>query len=112
MHTINAVSRRFQNIRRHGDRDPLLNLEIDPLRPANNLLWGYIQDEPNRLSVARLSAECAHEYGFQLYGKAVPRFRLADVRSKFLEAFNNLLYQSFVFFKEDAQTTVIADGYP
>ena len=26
-----------------GDRDPLANLEIDPLRPLNNLLWGYIQ---------------------------------------------------------------------
>ena len=52
MQTMNAISRRFQNIRR-GDRDPLLNLEIDPLRPANNLLWGYVQDEPNRLSVAR-----------------------------------------------------------
>ena len=26
------------------------NLEIDPLRPLNNLLWGYIQDEQHRLT--------------------------------------------------------------
>src|SRR6202041_1835639 len=31
---------------------------------------------------------------------------------KFLEAFHNLLYQCSVFFKEDFQTTVIADGFP
>lgn len=112
MQTMNAISRRFQNIRKHGDRDPLLNLEIDPLRPANNLLWGYVQDEPNRLTVARRASEYMHEYGLSLYGKALHHVHSADTRSKFLEAFHNLLYKAFVFFKEDAQTTVIADGYP
>jgi hypothetical protein len=111
MQTMNAISRRFQNVRR-GDRDPLLNLEIDPLRPANNLLWGYVQDEPNRLSVARRASEYMHEYGLSLYGKALHHVHSADTRSKFLEAFHNLLYQASVFYKEDAQTTVIADGYP
>ena len=95
-----------------GERDPLLNLEIDPLRPANNLLWGYVQDEPNRLSVARRASEYMHEYGLSLYGKALHHVHSADTRSKFLEAFHNLLYQASVFYKEDAQTTVIADGYP
>ena len=51
--TINATCRRFQNVHDAGPRDPLANLEIDPLRPLNNLLWGYIQDEYNRLSVRR-----------------------------------------------------------
>jgi hypothetical protein len=111
MQTMNAISRRFQNVRR-GERDPLLNLEIDPLRPANNLLWGYVQDEPNRLSVARRASEYMHEYGLSLYGKALHHVHSADTRSKFLEAFHNLLYQASVFYKEDAQTTVIADGYP
>lgn len=110
--TINAISRRFQNMRRSNDRDPLLNLEIDPLRPVNNLLWGFIQDEVNQLSVARRAYEYQHEYGLTLYGKAVPNLQPADSRSKFVEAFNNLLYQSSVFFKEDFQTTVIADGFP
>jgi hypothetical protein len=113
MQTMNAISQRFQNIRRLGDRDPLLNLEIDPLRPVNNLLWGFIQDEQNRLSVGRRGYEYLHEYGLAIYGKAAPIMpAAADVRSKFLEAFHNLLHQSSIFFKEDFQTTVIADGFP
>jgi hypothetical protein len=36
----------------------------------------------------------------------------ADNRSKFIEAFHNLLHLCAVFFKEDNDTTVIADGYP
>ncbi len=110
--SINAVSRRFQNVRGAGDRDPLAHLEIDPLRPLNNLLWGYIQDEWNRLTVKRRAYEYDHHYGLTLYGKAVPSLRPADSRSKFLEGFHNLLYVCSVFFKEDNDTTVIADGYP
>lgn len=109
--TMNAVSQRFQNVR-GGERDALRNLEIDPLRPLNNLLWGYVQDEFNRLTVRRRAYEYAHHYGLTLYGKATDGLRAADIRSKFLEAFHNLLYQSAVFFKEDFQTTVIADGFP
>lgn len=110
--SINAVSRRFQNVRGPGDRDPLAHLEIDPLRPLNNLLWGHIQGEWNRLSVKRRAYEYDHHYGLTLYGKAVPALRPADSRSKFLEGFHNLLYVCSVFFKEDNDTTVIADGYP
>lgn len=36
--SINAVSRRFQNLRAPGVRDPLAHMEIDPLRPLNNIL--------------------------------------------------------------------------
>ena len=110
--TINAVSRRFQNVRGPGDRDPLAHLEIDPLRPLNNLLWGHIQDEWSRLTVKRRAYEYDHHYGLTLYGKAVSSFRPADSRSKFLEGFHNLLHLCSVFFKEDNDTTVIADGYP
>jgi hypothetical protein len=110
--TMNAVSQRFQNVRGPNERDPLMNLEIDPLRPLNNLIWGYIQDEYNRLSVRRRAYEYTHHYGLTLYGKATAGMQPADTRSKFLEAFHNLLYQTSVFFKEDFQTTVIADGYP
>ncbi len=110
MQTINAVSLRFQNVRRPGDA--LLNLEIDPLRPVNNLLWGYIQDEFNRLSVSRRAHEYLNAYGCTIYGKAAAGLNPAEVRSKFLEAFHNLLSQSAKFFKEDLQTTVIADGFP
>lgn len=109
--TMNAVSRRFQNVRGSGDRDPLANMEIDPLRAMNNLLWGYVQDEFNRLTVRRRAYEYVHHYGLTLFGKAASDLNAADRRSKFLEAFHNLLYQASIFFKEDFQTTVIADGF-
>ena len=70
--TLNAISLRFQNIRGAGDRDPLSMLEIDPLRPLNNLLWGYIQDEQHRLTLTRRVYEYDHHYGLTLVGKAVP----------------------------------------
>ncbi|WP_454624711.1 hypothetical protein [Bradyrhizobium cenepequi] len=110
--TMNAISRRFQNVRGPGDRDPLAHLEIDPLRPLNNLLWGYIQDEQNLLTVKRRAYEYDHHYGLATYGKAVPPLRPADSRSKFLEGFHNLLHVTSVFYKEDNDTTVIADGFP
>jgi hypothetical protein len=110
--TMNAISLRFQNRRGPADRDPLANLEIDPLRPLNNLLWGFIQDEYNRLTVIRRAYEYDHHYGLSLYGRAVPEMRTADSRSKFIEAFHNLLYRAATFYRADADTTVIADGFP
>jgi hypothetical protein len=109
--SINAIARRFQNVRAPGDRDPLAHLEIDPLRPLSNLLWGYIQDEKNLLTVKRRAYEYDHQYGLALYGKAVPALRPADSRSKFLEAFHHLLHRCSLFYKEDNDTTVIADGF-
>jgi hypothetical protein len=110
--TMNAICMRFQNRRGPSDRDPLANLEIDPLRPLNNLLWGYIQDEYNRLTVPRRAYEYDHHYGMRLYGKAVPELRSADSRSKFIEGYHNLLYRASQFYREDADTTVVADGFP
>ena len=109
--TLNAIALRFQN-RRSGARDPLANLEIDPLRPLNNLFWGYIQDETHRLTLRRRAYEYDHHYGLTMYGKAVPKLESADSRSKFLEAFHNLLHRTAVFYREDADTTVIADAFP
>ena len=110
--TMNAICMRFQNRRGPLDRDPLADLEIDPLRPLNNLLWGYIQDEYNRLTVPRRAYEYDHHYGLKMVGKAVPELRSADSRSKFIEAFHNLLHRTAAFYREDADTTVIADGFP
>jgi hypothetical protein len=109
--TLNEISLRFQNKRRGSGRNPLANLELDPLRPLNNLLWGYIEDERHRLTVVRRAYEYDHHYGLRLYGRAVPTLRPADSRSKFLEAFHTLLYRTSVFYQEDADTTVIADGF-
>lgn len=109
--TMNAIAFRFQNMR-SSPRDPLGELEIDPLRPLNNLLWGLIQDEHNRLTIPRRAYEYDHHYGLKLVGKAVPGLASADSRSKFIEAFHNLLYRTAIFYREDADTTVIADAFP
>ena len=42
----------------------------------------------------------------------MPPLRPADSRSKFLEGFHNLLHMCSVFYKEDNDTTVIADAFP
>ena len=110
--SVNAIARRFQNVRGHGHHDPLVNLEIDPLRPLNNLFWGFIQDEQHRLSVVRRNYEYDHEYGLRLEGRAVSHVRTADSRSKFIEAFHSLLNLCGSFYKQDDDTTVIADGFP
>jgi hypothetical protein len=110
--TLNAISRRFQNFRAASERDPLARFDIDPLRRLNSLFWGYIQDEQHRLTVVRRAYEYNHEYGLALEGKALRALTPSDSRSKFLEAFHNLLYLCTIFFKEDDDTTVVADGFP
>ena len=104
--------RRFQNIRGRWQNDPLANMEVDPLRPLNNLFWGYIQDEQHRLSVVRRNYEYDHHYGLRLSGKAVNNVRTADSRSKFLEAFHTLLSVVSRFYRLDDDTTVKADAFP
>jgi hypothetical protein len=110
--SINAVSRRFQNLRAPGVRDPLAHVEIDPLRPLNNILWGYVEDERDRLSIKRRAYEYQHQYGLSLYGKAVADLRPADSRSKFIEAFHNLLNKCADYYRAKQDTTVDPDGYP
>lgn len=109
---MNSITRRFQNIRGPLQNDPLANMEVDPLRPLNNLLWGYIQDEQHRLSVVRRNYEYDHHYGLRLSGKAVNNMRPADSRSKFLEAFHTLLSVVSRFYRLDDDTTVKADAFP
>jgi hypothetical protein len=110
--TMNTLLRRFQNVRSPLSNDPLANLEIDPLRPLNNLIWGLIQDEQHRLSVLRRNYEYDHHYGLRLAGRAVQDIRAADTRSKFLEAFHTLLSITSAFYKRDDDTTIVADGFP
>lgn len=109
--TMNAISLRFQNVRT-GRNDPLAGLNIDPLRPINNLVWGYIEDERNRLSMARRNLEYQYEYGISLIGPAVPVVQVAESRSQFLPAFHNLLKTAIDFYQQANYTTVIPDGFP
>jgi hypothetical protein len=110
--TLDAIAWRFQN-RPSGPpgRDPLAGLEIDPLRPLSNLLWGWIQDTQHRLTVSRRAYEYDHEYGVLLSTKPGRRVRGADSRSRFIEAFHNLLVVCSEFYIRDDDTTVIADGF-
>jgi hypothetical protein len=110
--TMNVITQRFQNLRSPLATDPLANTEIDMLRPLNNLLWGYTQDEQHRLTVVRRNYEYDHHYGIRLDGKAVRDMRPADSRSKFLEAFHHLLRLLTEFYKQDDDTTVKADAFP
>jgi len=109
---MNAISWRFQNrSSAMPGRDPLAGLDIDPLRPLNNLLWGYIQDQQHRLTTRRRAYEYDHHYGLALTSTPRLRVRGADSRSRFIEAFHNLLSLCWEFYKEDDDTTVIADGF-
>lgn len=110
--TMNAILYRFQNRRSGRGRDPLAHMELDPLRSLNNILWGFVQDEQHRLSVARRAYEYDHHYGFSIQGPAVPRLRTADSRPKLIEALNHMLSRCAVFYEQDDDTTRIADGFP
>ena len=109
---VNTIARRFQNIKGEGAIDPLANVEIGPLRPLSNLMWGYIQDEQHRLTVRRRAYEYDHHYGITLQGKAVTNMRTADSRSKFIEAFHMLMNLCMKFYRQYDDTTVVADGFP
>jgi hypothetical protein len=79
---------------------------------VNNLLWGLVQDQQHRLTTVRRAYEYDHHYGLPLSAKPGPPVRGADPRSRFMQAFHNLLAVSSVFMKEDDDTTHIADGFP
>jgi hypothetical protein len=108
--TMQAISVRFQNERGGADHDPLAELEISYLRPLNNLLWGYIQDEQHRLTPQRRAYEYDHQYGLRLNG-AVGSLQPVDSRSRFLQAFDDLLRKTALFYTH-ADATTAADAFP
>ncbi|MFC3282951.1 hypothetical protein [Litchfieldella rifensis] len=114
MQTINAITLRFQNrrVRPNGEPDPLANLALDPLRPLNNLLWGYLQDTHQRLTVARRAYEYEHEYGLRIVGKAVGDLQPVERRTRFLEAFHALLHAAAVFYHDEQNRMVQPDPFP
>lgn len=111
--TMIAITQRFKNIantRRNG-KDPLAGFATDPLRPLNNILWGYIQDSMHRLTVERRAYEYEHEYGLRLIGDAVKNMQPAERRSNFISAFHDLLHKCCVLFKEADDRTRTPDGF-
>jgi hypothetical protein len=109
---LNVLSMRFQNRRVREGRDPLAQLELSPLRPLSSIFWGYVQDEQHRLSLVRRTYEYEHEYGISLRGKAVPNVQAVDRRSKFIEAFHDLLFRCMQFYREQANLQFNPDAFP
>ncbi|GAA3948307.1 hypothetical protein [Hymenobacter algoricola] len=111
--TMNAISLRFQNVRRNGaGPDPLANLNLDPLRPLSNLIWGFIEDERFRQTINRRNQEYKYEYGYSLKGRAVQDIPAAEHRSNFQRGFHSLLRVAMEFYQQANFTTVIPDGFP
>jgi hypothetical protein len=108
---INALTLRFQN-RRYPGPDVLKRFDISPLRPLNNILWGYVQREQNRLSLARRAYEYDHHYGLRLQGQAVPPMLPADSRAQFIESFHRLLQEASRYYRTAMDTTMNADAFP
>src|SRR5690606_26945498 len=109
---LKALALRFQNKKSVSLKNPLDRFATDPLRALNNLLWGFIEDEPNRLSLARRALEYQYEYGLSIRGKAVPKLESVESREKFLKAFHTLLHLCAEFFREDRDATIYTDGFP
>jgi hypothetical protein len=104
--------RRFQNIRSGPGPDPLAQVDLDPLRPLSNALWGMVNDEQHRLTDTRVAYELFHHYGITLLQRGQPPIRPADSRVRFLEAFHTLLHVAAEFYEREDDTTVIADPFP
>ncbi len=110
--TMKALSLRFQNKRSRNLRNPLERIALDPLRPLSNLLWGFVEDEPARLSLNRRVHSYREHYGFQIEGKAVEKLQSIDTRRGFIAAFHTLLNLCSTFFRELDDNTVTQDGFP
>lgn len=108
--TMLAIARRFQNIK-NGYKDPLLNFALDPLRPLNNILWGYIQDTQHRLTPTRRNYEYASEYDMVVMSTMKPGFNPADRRSTFLKSFHRLIYEATEYFIQADNTIIKPDGF-
>lgn len=110
--TLNHIIARFQN-RRLSVGDPLARFDVSPLVPLRSLLWSWVENEQQRLTVRRRAAEYEFEYGLSLIGRAVPHSRTyVERRANFLSAFHTVLHQATVFYKQLDDLTVNADGFP
>ena len=111
--SLNHILARFQNRRLGNGRDTLGRLDLNPLLPLRNLLWGFVDDERRRLTVRRRAAEYEYQYGLRLLGRAVPhQSTVVERRTQFLEAFHGLLHACHGYYKERDDLTVEADAFP
>lgn len=111
--TLNVILARFQNRRLGPDYDALARFDVTPLLPLRNLLWGWAEDEINRMTLRRRAAEYEYEYGLTMVGKAVPPpSTVVERRSGFLEAFHKVIHQAHTYYRDADDLTRRADPFP
>ena len=112
--TMNHILARFQNRRIRAAATPLARFDLNPLLPLRNLLFGWAEEEVDRLTVRRRAAEYEYEYGLRpaSAGPCPPSARWWSGARQFLEAFHTLLHAALVFYKERDDKTVDADAFP
>lgn len=110
--TMNAISLRFQNVKKRQGPDPLANFALDSLRPLGNLLWGYVEDERFRTTMVRRCYSYDDNYGISLRGKAVPVLSSVESRSRFIGAFHQLLKMANDYYQQSNFLTVKPDAFP
>lgn len=107
--SINAICRRFQNV----DVPPLRFLNVSAIRgSAANQLLGFIEDEPHRLRPARRSAFYAEQLGVTLRGKAIPPLVHAEVRTRAMECFHEVLRLAIDYYREGTDLQKRPDPFP
>ena len=107
-----AICLRFQNRRAPTLRDPLINLDVHPLRPLSNLIWSYVRSERDLLTPQRRNLEYEYAMGISLVGNAVKAEEAVVRRSGFLAAFHGVLNAASQYYREEQDTNVIPDPYP
>jgi hypothetical protein len=110
--TIKIIALQFQNRRLPAGYTPISQFQVDALRPLSNLVWGWVQGEADRLSVARRAHEYHHQYGLSLIGRATRDVQPSDDRSRFIAAFHELLHKATLFYELADDIMHHADGFP
>ena len=85
-------------------KDVRAHLSLGPARPLGDLLWGCRQDEEHGLTL-----QFVDKY-YRERARRATRSKLDSLGS--LSRFQGLLYLSELFYAQDDDTTVIADGFP
>lgn len=111
MRTMSELEKQFTAERSPTGRNPLANFDLHPLLNESHLFFGYVQSKYRRLTRARRNAEYKRQYEIALSGEGMPKLSAADGRSNVIKALNDLVYEAALFYRDDADTTRIADGY-
>lgn len=108
--TVNAIEKVFTG-QPSPSNQALNNCTFSSLRFLGNVLRGFFRDPDVRLGIGDRAREYMSQYGLDIKGAAVPELGAVDARPRFLRAFHSLLSDALQFYKDDDNTTVVADGF-